>query len=81
MHSDKDFLRTATGFDGAGNAIVSGLSKTLILAPICAGLTAIALLFALSTHLVMGILASLAALLALIATVVFLGVRLYPSLL
>lgn len=56
------------------------LSKTLILAPIAAGLTFIALLFALSTHLVMGILASIASLIALLATLVFLGVRPFPPL-
>ncbi|GAA5820352.1 hypothetical protein JCM3770_002779 [Rhodotorula araucariae] len=73
---DKSFFSTATGASNAGSTIVSGLSKTLILAPICAGLTFIALLFALSTHLVMGLLASLMSLLALVATVVYLGLAL-----
>lgn len=74
--SSRDFIRTATGSQVAGDRIMQVLSKTLILAPIAAGLTFIALLFALSTHLVMGILASIASLIALLATLVFLGVRL-----
>ncbi|KPV72978.1 uncharacterized protein RHOBADRAFT_46072 [Rhodotorula graminis WP1] len=72
----RNFIRTATGSQVAGDRIMQVLSKTLILAPIAAGLTFIALLFALSTHLVMGILASIASLIALLATLVFLGLAL-----
>ncbi|EGU13033.1 Proteophosphoglycan ppg4 [Rhodotorula toruloides ATCC 204091] len=73
---DRGMLNSAAGTNLAGNAIVSKLSKTLILTPICAGLAFIALLFSLSTHLVMGILASLWGLLALVATCVALGLEL-----
>lgn len=69
-------MSSAAGTNLAGNAIVERLSKTLILTPICAGLAFIALLFSLSTHLVMGILASLWGLLALVATIVSLGLDL-----
>lgn len=73
---DRNFLSSLTGTDGAGASIVHGLSVALILTPICAGLSAIALLFALSSHLIMGIIASLAAVLAFVATVVSLGLDL-----
>ncbi|BGP28036.1 pal1-like protein [Rhodotorula toruloides] len=73
---DRSMLNSAAGTNLAGTAIVSRLSKTLILTPICAGLAFIALLFSLSTHLVMGILASLWGLLALVATLVSLGLDL-----
>ncbi|BGP20706.1 hypothetical protein JCM10213_001048 [Rhodosporidiobolus nylandii] len=73
---DRNFLSSLVGNSGAGASVVHGLSVALILTPICAGLSALALLFALSTHLVMGILASLLSLLALVATVVSLGLDL-----
>ncbi|BGP43902.1 hypothetical protein JCM10450v2_008103 [Rhodotorula kratochvilovae] len=75
-NGDRGYLSSVTGNSGAGGRIMYSLSKALILGPIAAGLTFIALLFALSTHLVMGLLASLMSLLALLATLVYLGLAL-----
>ncbi|GAA6011046.1 hypothetical protein JCM10207_005476 [Rhodosporidiobolus poonsookiae] len=73
---DRNFIDSVVGTDGVGDAVIHGLSKTLVLTPICAGLSFIALLFALSTHLAMGIVASLLSLLAFIVTIVSLGLDL-----
>ncbi|GAA5837752.1 hypothetical protein JCM11251_002314 [Rhodosporidiobolus azoricus] len=73
---NRGVLEQITGLNGVGQTIVNNLSKTLILTPICAGLSAIALLFALGTSTALGIVASLLALLAFIATIVLLGLAL-----
>jgi len=52
------------------NAILNGLAKGLILHPIAAGITFIALLFALSTHVIVDILASFVAFLAFLTTLI-----------
>ncbi|GAA5877811.1 hypothetical protein JCM8547_002691 [Rhodosporidiobolus lusitaniae] len=73
---NKSFWESATGVANSDIIFSDTYSKVLILTPICAGLSFIALLFALSTHLVMGILASVMSLLAFIATAVSLGLDL-----
>lgn len=73
----RNFISQLTGSQNiASETVLRNLSYTLILTPIAAGITFIALLFALGTHLVLGILGSLAALLAFIVTIVALGVSL-----
>ncbi|GAA5982891.1 hypothetical protein JCM10908_006823 [Rhodotorula pacifica] len=69
-------LAQLTGTNAAANAIRYTYSKTLILAPISAGLAAIAFLFSLSTHFVMGLIASLWGVVAFISTCVLLGLSL-----
>lgn len=54
----------------------SWLTKALIVTPIAAGIAFIALLFTFSTHLVMGIVAMLFAMLAFIAAIAALGFQL-----
>eukprot|EP00920_Eleutheroschizon_duboscqi_P023255 GHVT01057679.1.p1 GENE.GHVT01057679.1~~GHVT01057679.1.p1 ORF type:complete len:282 (+),score=25.46 GHVT01057679.1:37-846(+) len=71
-----DFITRLTGTSVASENVLRNLSFTLILTPIAAGLTLIALIFALGTHLILGILGSLAALLAFIVTIVALGLYL-----
>lgn len=73
---DQQRLAQLTGTQAAASAIRYTFSKTLVLAPVSAGLAFIALLFSLSTHFVMGILASLWGLLAFLSTVVLLGLSL-----
>ncbi|GAA5984052.1 hypothetical protein JCM5350_005005 [Sporobolomyces pararoseus] len=73
----RNFISQLTGSQNiASETVLRNLSYTLILTPIAAGITFIALLFALGTHLVLGILGSLAALLAFIVTIVALGLYL-----
>ncbi|GAA5884220.1 hypothetical protein JCM6882_002184 [Rhodosporidiobolus microsporus] len=73
---DRNFIEQVTDYDGAGRSILHGLSYALILNPICAGLSLLALLFALGTNTALGVIASLLSLLAFIATVVALGLDL-----
>lgn len=73
----RNFISQLTGQQNiASETVLRNLSYTLILTPIAAGITFIALLFALGTHLVLGILGSLAALFAFIVTIVALGLYL-----
>ncbi|GAA5902184.1 uncharacterized protein JCM6883_001322 [Sporobolomyces salmoneus] len=73
----RNFISQLTGAQNiASETVLRNLSYTLILTPIAAGITFIALLFALGTHLVLGILGSLAALFAFIVTIVALGLYL-----
>ncbi|KWU45270.1 pali-domain-containing protein [Rhodotorula sp. JG-1b] len=73
---DQQRLAQLTGTSAAASAIRYTFSKTLVLAPVSAGLAFIALLFSLSTHFVMGILASLWGFLAFLSTIVLLGLSL-----
>ncbi|GAA6033522.1 hypothetical protein JCM8097_001436 [Rhodosporidiobolus ruineniae] len=73
---DRNFLNNLGANTNVGGTISHALSKTLILTPICAGLSFIAFLFALSTHTVVGIFTSVLSFLALIATLVSLGLDL-----
>ncbi|GAA6006672.1 hypothetical protein JCM11491_003138 [Sporobolomyces phaffii] len=73
----RQFISQLTGVQNiASETVLRNLSYTLILTPIAAGITFIALIFALGTHLVLGILGSLFALFSFIVTIVALGLYL-----
>ncbi|GAA5918280.1 hypothetical protein JCM1841_002145 [Sporobolomyces salmonicolor] len=72
----RTFINQITNSTNVGQTFVHGLTYALILSPICAGLSAIAFLFALGTHTVLGIIASLLSILAFVATAVSLGLDL-----
>ncbi|CEQ41087.1 SPOSA6832_02778, partial [Sporobolomyces salmonicolor] len=74
--SSRTFINQITNSTNVGQTFVHGLTYALILSPICAGLSAIAFLFALGTHTVLGIIASLLSILAFVATAVSLGLDL-----
>ncbi|GAA5938145.1 Tos7p [Sporobolomyces koalae] len=73
----RNFISELTGQANiASQTVLRNLSFTLILTPIAAGITFIALLFALGTHLILGILGSLAAFFSFLVTIVALGLYL-----
>lgn len=73
----RQFISSLTGTQNiASETVLRNLTFTLILTPIAAGLSFIALLLALPTKLVFGILGSIAAFLAFLVTIVSLGLDL-----
>jgi len=73
---DIDYILSQGGSSRVSNAIVHGLTYALVLNPISAGLTFLALLFALGSHFALGLVASLFGFFAFIVTVVALGIDL-----
>ncbi|KAM0751013.1 pali-domain-containing protein [Meredithblackwellia eburnea MCA 4105] len=74
---DLSFIQeTAAGDTKAGTTIVHGLSYALVLNPIAAAFSLLALLFALSSHFVLGIFAALLSFFAFLVTLVALAIDL-----
>jgi len=74
---DMNFIRqTAAGSTEAATAVVHGLSYALVLNPIAAGFTLLALLFAIGSHLILGILGSIFSFFAFLVTIVAFGIDL-----